>query len=435
MAESCHPILDSVKRLLPAGSQALVALSGGADSVALLVAMVVAGVGCHAVHCNFHLRGAESDRDEAHARGVCARLGVEITVVQCDVEGYRRDHPGVSVEMACRDLRYDAFREIGCRLGIDKVAVAHHAEDNVETLLLNLFRGSGLKGLTGMAPERGDIVRPLLRNTRAEIVDFLASRGFDFVTDSSNLSCDYRRNAVRNAIMPTVLRYFPSAERGIEASMSALSAQKALLEDFLTEKRVKYVVDEVIAAADIVRDERHPAELLFELLNYPDYRGYTADTVGNIAASVSRSGLVFSGTDGSSYRLEYGMLRPVHATMAMEQVINDLSEAFDTVIIGRDEFRPERNPDVIYFDADRIGGARPFTLRSPRRGDRIAPFGMKGTRLLSDIFTDMHLPRAEREAVRVLSDGAGRILWVVGIRASRHYAVTPDSRFILRVTL
>lgn len=434
MKSGDDPVLTAVRRLFPAGGRALVALSGGADSVALLAAMTEAGVECHAIHCNYHLRGAESDRDEAHSRSTAGRLGADITVIQCDVDAYRRRHPGLSVEMACREMRYDAFREAARRLGIDAVAVGHHVEDDNETLILNLLRGSGLKGLKGMELRRGNILRPLLGVTRADILAYLQARGLDYVVDSSNLSCDYRRNAVRNAILPLVREHFPQADKGLAATRSSLAAQMRLLDDFLTAKSAEYVdCGGAIAVGRIVEREAHPAELLFELLNRPDYRGYTVDTVDNIVASADKSGLEFHGTDGSSYRLEYGVLRPIVTTSAAERRVDDLSAAFRTEIITRDDFRPGRDPDVAYFDADALAAAGPFTLRHPRRGDRLAPFGMKGTRLLSDIFTDLHTPHAARRAAVVVADSAGRIIWLPGIRASRHHPVAPSTLRILKV--
>lgn len=433
MGGNRHPIIDSVRRLLPPGSRALAALSGGADSVALLAAMVEAGVDCHAVHCNYHLRGEESDRDESHARAVAARMGVEITVVDCDVAAYRVAHGGSSVEMACREMRYDAFREVARAKSLDVIAVGHHVEDNVETVMLNLFRGSGIKGLGGMRLQRGNIVRPLLRNTRAEILDFLESRGLDYVTDSSNLTCDYRRNAIRNVILPIVREYFPAADKGLDATIGSLSAQRMLLDDFLTQKCARYVDDGVINLRELITDEPHAPQLLFELLNRPDYRGYSASTVESIIASSERSGLTFYGTDGSGYSLSYGRLVPIETVEELNLTAPWPDAFFSVEELAPEQFRPERDPDVAYFDADAISAAGPFTLRHPRVGDRLAPYGMKGTRLLSDIFAGEHIPMNERAGAPVLTDAQGRILWLPGIRASRHYAVNPATRRIIKV--
>ena len=178
------------------GRRVLVALSGGADSVALLRVRLGMGVECHAVHCNFGLRGEESERDERFVRLLCQELGVALDVLRFDTRAYAAGHK-VSIEMAARELRYAAFERLRVERGLDDIAVAHHAEDSVETILINLMRGTGIDGLTGIQPRNGHIVRPLLGVTRADIEEYLRSIGQDFVNDSSNDSDDYTRRSCR----------------------------------------------------------------------------------------------------------------------------------------------------------------------------------------------------------------------------------------------
>lgn len=141
-----HPLITEVAATVKPGESFLVTLSGGADSVALLASLRQLGHHCHAVHCNYHLRGEESNRDEAHARFIAAMLGVDIEVIQCDVDHYRRNHRGESVEMACRAMRYEVFEKLRSEFSLDSIAIGHHLEDNIETLLINMLRGSGIKG-------------------------------------------------------------------------------------------------------------------------------------------------------------------------------------------------------------------------------------------------------------------------------------------------
>ncbi|MDE6802712.1 MAG: tRNA lysidine(34) synthetase TilS [Muribaculaceae bacterium] len=443
MSPSCsNPIVSAVRAQLPESARVLVALSGGADSVALLAAMVEAGMSVTAVHCNYHLRGDESNRDEQHARSVASRLGVELIVIDCDVDAFRDANPNTSVEMACRSLRYDAFRRLCDEHRIDYIAVGHHREDNRETMLLNLFRGSGLKGVGGMSPLRGNVVRPLLYNTRDQIVAYLKERGLDFVTDSSNLSCDYRRNAIRNAILPAVRGYFPSVDAGLDVSLEAFSAQRRLLYALLEHARHEYVsADGAIDLTLLVSREECPRELLFELLNYPDYVGYTMSTVDAILRSADKSGLTFKASDEVGVRLERGRLIPLKEHIGFEPIMFDgfTSESrpgcFEVKRLSLAEFKPERGrPDVAYFDEDKLQTAAPLTLRAPLTGDRMTPYGMKGSRLLSDIFSDAKLPHDARAVHPVIVDSAGRVIWLPGLRASAHYAVTPSTRRILRVT-
>ncbi|MDE6854695.1 MAG: tRNA lysidine(34) synthetase TilS, partial [Muribaculaceae bacterium] len=182
--------------LLHRHAPVLVALSGGADSVALLAVLLRLGYDCRAAHCNFHLRGEESRRDMLHCRDICRKLDADLYVRDFDVAARRRDYPGESVEMACRELRYAWFADLLDRDCAQAVAVGHHREDRAETFMLNLMRGAGIAGLTSMRPRSGNVVRPLLPFTRAEIEDYLAWRGLECFTDS-RASSDVRRRRRR----------------------------------------------------------------------------------------------------------------------------------------------------------------------------------------------------------------------------------------------
>ena len=181
----------------------LVALSGGADSVALLLSLKRLGFNVEAVHCNFHLRGEESDRDEKYCRNLCNNEGVRLHVVHFDTISYASLHKQ-SIEMAARNLRYSYFRQLASDIGAAGICVGHHIEDSVETLLINLIRGTGINGLTGIGMRNGIILRPLLEVTRQEIEEFLKKQGVSYVTDSTNLVDDVTRNRIRLNIMPLI---------------------------------------------------------------------------------------------------------------------------------------------------------------------------------------------------------------------------------------
>ena len=181
--------------LMKQGDKVLVAISGGADSVALLVALRKLGYDCEAIHCNFHLRNEESNRDEQFTKDLCARLGTTLHIAHFDSKAYAREK-GISIEMAAREQRYAAFEEHRVTIGAQCIAVAHHRDDSAETLLLNLTRGTGIKGLRGIQPKNGHIIRPLLCVGREEIIEYLEWRGESYVTDSTNLACDYTRNKI-----------------------------------------------------------------------------------------------------------------------------------------------------------------------------------------------------------------------------------------------
>lgn len=434
-------LLDQVAKVMYPQESVLVALSGGADSVALLASLVELGHRCVAFHCNFGLRGEESLRDEKHAVEIASALGADIEVLHCDVEGYRTSHPGTSVEMACREMRYHAFEEALKRFGLDSIAVGHHLEDNIETLMLNLLRGSGVKGLAAMKSRRGNIIRPLLGCTKEQIIDYLIARQLTFVTDSSNLSCDYRRNALRNEILPLIKKYFPDYESGMIKTLSALDSQRSLLDTTISSYRQRFVTrDGTINLTDILESCLPGKEVLFEILNYPDYQGFNSFIVENIIASAQKSGLYFSGND-CTYLLDYGKLIPIREPGRDEDEIEltpgELLSGNPFVtgkIIPRDEFSPTRNPRVAYFDYDALSQCKSIIIRHPRVGDRMKPWGMKGSKLLSDIFTDLHYTIPARRDARVL-EADGIVLWLIGLRASRHFPITPDTKQILQLSV
>ena len=202
------------QQLLADDARVLVALSGGADSVALLRILLSLGYRCHGVHCNFHLRGEESNRDERFVTELCHALGVPCEVVHFDTLAYAAEHK-VSVEMAARELRYREFERLRQEHHLDVIAVAHHQDDAVETLLLNLIRGAGINGLTGMKVRNGPIVRPLLCLTRDEVVNYLEYLGQPYVTDSTNLTDMYARNKVRLQLLPLMEQINPAAKSNI----------------------------------------------------------------------------------------------------------------------------------------------------------------------------------------------------------------------------
>ena len=209
MLESKIEKYISEKGLFGKTDKLVVALSGGADSVALLRILLSLGYDCVAAHCNFHLRAAESDRDEDFVRKLCAGLSVHLEVVHFQTSDYAREN-SLSIEMAARELRYGWFDEIRKRYGASCIAVAHHRDDSVETFLLNLSRGTGINGLKGIMPKNGFIVRPLLEAGRDDILEYLKRIEQDYVTDSTNLEDIYTRNKIRLDIIPLFKQINPS---------------------------------------------------------------------------------------------------------------------------------------------------------------------------------------------------------------------------------
>lgn len=409
-----------------------VALSGGADSVALLSLLKALEYPCVALHCNFHLRGDESDRDELYVRELTSRMGVHSEVAQMDV-AMRRKATGESVEMACRELRYRWFEEMADRLDLQAIAVAHHRDDQIETFFLNLLRGSGVKGLAAMKPRNGLIIRPLLEITRRQITEYLDKEGLPYVTDSTNASDEYKRNRLRNRVIPLLNELFPGASDSIAHTINNLRKQSTLLEEIADSRRRRYMDGQnVIDLQRLMESEGHPAETLYEILSAD---GFNATTVNDIIASADKTGLTFRGKK-QTYILERGRLTPKSDDREMiTGIYTHPSEipGIEAEIIPRAALTTLKcGSDTLLLDADSLAGAHQWELRHWREGDRMAPFGMRGTRLLSDIFTDAKMPLAERRRQPVVTvDGV--IVWLPGVRASRHHAVTDVTKTVMRL--
>lgn len=415
----------------------LVTLSGGADSVALLHSLVGLGYDCRACHCNFHLRGEESNRDEAFVRALVSRLGVQCEFIDFDVEGYRKENK-VSVEVACRELRYEWFHNLKQSLGCSKIAVAHHADDDVETFFLNLLRGSGIAGLAGIKPINGDIVRPLLGVRRCDIENYLSEKGESFVVDSTNLENDYSRNKVRNIIMPAIRECFPNADGSIIKTLGNLYRGYLVYRKGVDNELLQIVTEE----GDLTRidlgklyNSSEPETLLHEALSK---YGFSNSQQSGMLTTVT-VGARFSDGKFTVERRQKELLIWKNVEQADEFAFNlngdfsDLPVCFDVEIIKNTEnFKFEKNPNVAYFDSSIL--KENLQLRHWREGDRFSPFGMRGTKKLSDYFSDAKFTSYQKHNVWLLTEGE-KILWLVGHRASSLFPVTKltDRIVVLRV--
>lgn len=213
----------------------LIALSGGADSIATAFALKKAGLQVKALHCNFHLRGRESDRDMEFVEEFCKTYDIPLEIKEFDVEGYKSVNKNASVEMACRNLRHEWFRERLCESGAERIVTGHNADDNIETFFLNVLRGSGSRGLKGMEADNGVIWRPLLSFHRHEILSYLNENKLTYVVDSTNLESDYRRNFLRNKVIPLLKSEWEGFETALDKTLKNLEAENRLVEKTITD--------------------------------------------------------------------------------------------------------------------------------------------------------------------------------------------------------
>lgn len=408
------------------GEAILVALSGGADSTALLLIMKELGFNLTALHCNFHLRGEESNRDQAFVEELCKQQGVPLLVrhFQTEEEARRR---GISIEMAARDLRYAWFREVQaeqCSMSNAQcsIAVAHHRDDQAETLLLNLLRGTGLRGLAGMQPKHDGIIRPLLCVSREEILAYLEQKGQAYVTDSTNSERIAQRNKVRLDLIPLLRDINPAA------------------------------IDHLCRACDNVRQSM-PYYIKGIETTFKE-NGITADTFPLSAFHLGEEaggggGLLHEWLAGKGFNRtqEEEMLTSSQVGKIWNSSTHTVLRDREALFLQKLSSKAERNfqlhqeivscigktgPNIAYFDAELL--KNPIEVRPVREGDAFVPFGMKGRKLVSDFLTDRKMNRLAKAEQFVATCGED-IIWLIGHRSDNRYRVTPTTSRILKLTI
>lgn len=414
----------------------LVGLSGGADSVALLSVLVRLGYACVALHCDFHLRGEESERDAAFARTFAESLGVPFYQTDFDTVAYAREHH-LSIEMAARALRYAWFEELRERLGAQAIAVAHHRDDSVETVVMNLIRGTGIRGLIGIRPRNGFVVRPLLCVSRADIVAWLENQGIRYVTDSTNLSDAYTRNFIRLNVLPLLERINPSVREAIARSAEHLSAVASVYAYEIARAREEVIVSEGCLSIEALCRFPAPEAILYELLKEYGFSRWVSAEVFD--ALRKESGKVFY---SKTHRLlkdrAYLWIVPLEREAEKTSFLLDPSREIYREPVGltfrelpiTPDFQIEKNRRFAYFDADKL--RLPLTLRKWREGDWFVPFGMKGRQKLSDYFSDHKFSRIEKEKAWLLCSGDA-IIWLIGERADNRFRIDSGTKRVLAV--
>lgn len=416
----------------------LVALSGGADSVALLLVLKQLDYRIEAVHCNFHLRGEESNRDEAFVKSLCQQQDIPIHLIHFDTKEYASTHQ-VSIEMAARQLRYQYFEQLRQDIGAETICIAHHRDDAVETLLMNLMRGAGIHGLTGIHPKNGAVVRPLLGVTRQDIEDYLHHQDQSYVTDSTNLQPDVLRNKIRLQLLPLFERIYPGSMGNIARSAHYLSESEKVYHAEISREIAQWqAIDATrytINSAQLT-SAPSPLSLLYELLTP---LGFNRTQVERILTSLEgESGRVFTSPthtlviDRQSIIVE-PICEPMKPLIIPEPGLYRFDETAQIRVEQVDkETGISYDPLIATLDASQV--RFPLTLRTTQEGDRFQPFGMKGKKLVSDFLTDQKLNILEKRRQLVLTDASGTILWLVGLRIAEPFRVTDATSVCLRLT-
>lgn len=416
----------------------IVALSGGPDSVALLRALVMLGYRVHAAHCNFHLRGEESDRDEHFCQTLCANLDIKLHRIHFDTKAYASLHQ-VSIEMAARSLRYHYFASLCRDIQADGICVAHHRDDQVETILLNLIRGTGISGLQGMKWRNGNILRPMLDVSRQEVLQYLSDQQQGFVIDRTNLEDDAQRNKLRLNIIPLLEGINPAVKDNILRMAHHVTEANVILDSALNEQSKKVCANPPQAGLaldiDLAQLGRQPSpeQLLWHLMSrYGFHRAQIGEMIdcqriGNTWKSDNWVTFMDRGHLCVASREEWEReLSPMRLPECGTYVVRQ-GEHESRVILQTQEGwgEPSRMASVATLDADRV--TFPLTLRPARAGDRFSPYGLKGSKLVSDFLKDLKVPLLERRHQLVLADASGAIVWLVGRRVDSRVALSQET--------
>ncbi len=416
--------------------------------------MCRAGFDVGVAHCNFHLRPGDCDRDEAFVRHLAANHSLPCFVAQFNTVEYANAE-GLSVEEAARRLRYRFFEEIRMREGYSLIATAHHRDDAIETFFINLLRGSGIAGLHGIPQRNGAIVRPLLPFGRDEIDAYVASRGLQYVEDVTNAQPLYLRNRIRLQLLPLLRDISPSFDAVMENNMQHLADADTIYQGRIEELKRHLCVDGgkgeeeqggekgravVINISELRKCQPLPT-ILFELLRP---FGFNSAVSAQIAASLdAQSGRQFF---SPTHRLVKDRENLI-ITVSQSRSDNTAQQQGDSCLLYEDlDYRslpislsisvfgyegkvPRLPKNEAWFDKGKL--LFPLLLRRWRDGDRFRPFGMKGTRLVSDLFSDLKLSLDEKENAWLLCNGDGTILWVVGHRASQFAAIDHTTKEVV----
>lgn len=469
MLDRFRHIVDGIRG--PVEGPALLAVSGGVDSMCLvdLWLRVFGADTCALAHCNFNLRGKESDADEAFVSEWAESHGVRLHKTSFNTEDYAFRN-GLSIEMAARELRYRWFGDLCGEYGYCAVVTAHHSNDNAETLILNLVRGTGLRGLSGMSPVSqlpygtGKLLRPLLTFTRKQIEGYAFVWKVPHREDSTNASVEYRRNSVRHEIFPVFEKMNPSYVRTLNREMTYFSDASEIVEEWCNARKKEVCISESVISIPRLMALSGWRYLLYHILEPYGFNSSVLESLENLLTS----GRTVSGKrfESADHVLVTG--RDILTVLPDEDraPLSDGRKLLMPLLDSCDSIVKVSGPGVYSFNGSRIrvevlqwtdgmslkqpsgtlimDASRlcfPFVCRMWRQGDWFIPMGMRGKKLLSDLFTDLKYGHKEKKAALVLVDCTGdlaekqHVAGVAGVRIDDRYKVTSATQTIIRITL
>jgi tRNA(Ile)-lysidine synthase len=425
-----------------APSTIIVGVSGGADSVALLIVLKELGYTCVVAHCNFHLRENEADADERFVIQLCHEHQCECEIQHFDTRKYAVEKK-ISIEMAARDLRYAWFEELRKTYQAAAIAIAHHLNDSVETVLINLINGTGIQGITGIKPKNGYIMRPLLCVNRKQIEDFLSEKKLHYVTDSSNLENVYTRNKIRNVLIPEIEKINESFFNTMVTNIQNFNVAASIYNKYISDKLhhlVEYSNETNfrISISHLLKEE-HAATLLYEALKSSNFSPKTCNSIHTNLPSNSGKEYV-----SSTHRLlidrEFLFISPIEEKDATDSFtiqpsctqINSPIQLRIETLANDEHFQLSKAPTCANIDNACV--SYPLIIRKWKHGDIFSPLGMKKKKKVSDFFIDEKLTKWEKENCWILESN-GDIVWIIGYRLDNRYKITKSTAQVLKITI
>jgi len=411
----------------------LLAVSGGLDSMVMLRLFTEARFQIGVAHCNFKLRGEESNEDERFVRDYCKNHHLSFFHQRFNTEEYAREN-AISTQMAARELRYAWFAEVLERERFDFLATAHHLNDSIETILLNWINGSSLDGFTGIPVKNGKIIRPLLYATRHELEHYAKSNNLEWREDSSNSTTDYQRNFIRHKITPLLYELNPSMENTVQRGLNKLAGEKEFFDlafEQWKNKYVDYTSDRITISKGAFEQLPHGASILHRLINL---LGFNYDMCVSILEALhGQPGKKFVGAVHDLIIDRDELILFPKIDLWKEVCIQ---EGQDQVVLGSwrmdlmegEAFKTNDQLEAV-LDVDKV--KFPLIWRPWKSGDVFYPLGMEHRKKVSDLLIDEKVSMADKTNVTVL-ESDGQIIWVVGHRIDNRYKVTPETRRLIR---
>ncbi|THD67669.1 tRNA lysidine(34) synthetase TilS [Robertkochia marina] len=415
----------------------IIALSGGLDSVVLaFLCRHCCGFDTALAHCNFQLRGEESNRDETFVRELGAKWNLPVYVKRFDTELFA-EQEGISTQMAARDLRYEWFYELMEQEDYRYLLTGHHADDNLETFIINLSRGTGLEGLTGIPPVNGNVVRPLLPFSREEIENFAREENLSWIEDSSNSETKYLRNKIRHEVIPSLKDINPTLMNNFNKTIDYIQGSAAMLDDHIRAVRSalftkeKGMIRVPVASLKNLRPTNAYLYAFFHKYGFTewnDVEGLLSGQTGKMVLSASHR--LFRDRDFLVLQHLNDLVKEEEVTYVIREKNTRFTGPVTLSFESVDEITHTAK-DVIYVDEGKL--SYPLKIRKWEEGDRFEPFGLKGSKKISKYFKDEKYSLAEKERQWLLCDAQDRIVWVIGRRADNRFRVDETTSEILKI--